>query len=232
MDSKPAVFREIAATLKSAILKGNFHDGTPFPTEHELSARFQVTRTTVRRALELLVQEGLVLKGQGRRIQVTLKPLTRTSWNFSSFSEGMRAMNDVPSSRVDAAECLDTPEGPVFHLVRTRGIVRGRDVQYLTREDSTVPLSIFPGIYEHDFAAESLYEVMRRDYGIYPCRGFSTLKAVAADESVARDFRVSAGTPLIEATQQITDASDRVIETVIITYAPELKIRIARDAGH
>ena len=232
MDSKPAVFREIAATLKSAILKGNFHDGTPFPTEHELSARFQVTRTTVRRALELLVQEGLVLKGQGRRIQVTLKPLTRTSWNFSSFSEGMRAMNDVPSSRVDAAECLDTPEGPVFHLVRTRGIVRGRDVQYLTREDSTVPLSIFPGIYEYDFAAESLYEVMRRDYGIYPCRGFSTLKAVAADESVARDFRVSAGTPLIEATQQITDASDRVIETVIITYAPELKIRIARDAGH
>ena len=232
MDSKPAVFREIAATLKSAILKGNFQDGTPFPTEHELSARFQVTRTTVRRALELLVQEGLVIKGQGRRIQVTLKPLTRTSWNFSSFSEGMRAMNDVPSSRVDAAECLDTPEGPVFHLVRTRGIVRGRDVQYLTREDSTVPLSIFPGIYEHDFAAESLYEVMRRDYGIYPCRGFSTLKAVAADESVARDFRVSAGTPLIEATQQITDASDRVIETVIIPYAPELKIRIARDAGH
>ena len=167
MDSKPAVFREIAATLKSAILKGNFQDGTPFPTEHELSARFQVTRTTVRRALELLVQEGLVIKGQGRRIQVTLKPLTRTSWNFSSFSEGMRAMNDVPSSRVDAAECLDTPEGPVFHLVRTRGIVRGRDVQYLTREDSTVPLSIFPGIYEHDFAAESLYEVMRRDYGIF-----------------------------------------------------------------
>ena len=146
---------------------GSYHIGLedlPY-FENSLAQKYNVSRATLRKALEILKNEGLIEKSQGKRVQITLSKLKRTSWNFSSFSEGLRAMHDEPYSRVDVNEIVqDKNNGEeFFHLKRTRGIKRGENIQYLTQEDSYVPLSLFPNINQHDFAKESLYEVMRKD---------------------------------------------------------------------
>ncbi|MBU3826599.1 MAG: GntR family transcriptional regulator [Candidatus Anaerobiospirillum merdipullorum] len=221
----------IALTLRREILQGLW-DERPFATEQELSTRFHVTRTTVRRALDRLKEEGLIIKHQGKRLQIALQPLKRTSWNFSSFSESMRSRHDTPYSRVDVAQIEELADGTYFHLVRTRGICRARSVQYLTREDSHLPLNLFPHVERFDFATLSLYDIMRREYHIYPTRGLSRLTAILPDDSLCRDFAITAQQPLLQAHQEICDQEGRLIERVIITYAPSLEICIARDAGH
>lgn len=226
-------YPRIAEDLKSAILKGVYDNKEhPFPSENALAQRYGVSRSTLRKALDLLKREGLIEKSQGRRVQVSLNKLHLTSWNFSSFSEGLKALNDEPYSRVDEAEVVEVNGETFFHLRRTRGVKRGLTVQFLTLEDSWVPYRLFPRIELHNFAEESLYEVMRREYRIYPCKGVSTITALSADDALSRDFDVPLGTALVQAKQAITDLNDRVIEKVTIIYAPELEIRLVRDAGH
>lgn len=225
----------IANKLKQEILNGTFNNKDKlFPSENSLAQKYNVSRATLRKALEILKNEGLIEKSQGKRVQITLSKLKRTCWNFSSFSEGLRAMHDEPYSRVDINEIVqDKNNGEeFFHLKRTRGIKRGENIQYLTQEDSYVPLSLFPNINQHDFAKESLYEVMRKDYNIYPYKGVSRISAINANEKLASDFEVNLGQALVIAHQEITDLNDRLIEKVTITYAPELEIKLARDAGH
>ena len=112
-------------------MQGDFKDGGVFPSESELTKRFQVTRTTVRHDLDLLVNEGLLLKSQGRRNRVRIRKITKTTWNFASFSEGMRSSHEIPVSKVCKAEIVTTDEGMFFNLVRLRGIDRSAKVQFM-----------------------------------------------------------------------------------------------------
>ena len=97
----------IANKLKQEILNGTFNNKDKlFPSENSLAQKYNVSRATLRKALEILKNEGLIEKSQGKRVQITLSKLKRTSWNFSSFSEGLRAMHDEPYSRVDVNEIV------------------------------------------------------------------------------------------------------------------------------
>ena len=226
-----AAYRIIAAALRQDILSGRC-DHAPFPSEQELRARFAVTRTTVRRALDLLVQDGLIRKQQGRRISLCFTPQKRRSWNFTSLTETLRAQHEVPCSRVDLAQLESVNGRRVFHLVRTRGFQRAGAVQYLTHEDSMLPCERFAQIERFDFAQHSLYAVMREHYQIFPCRGESVLSAVLPSPELCAAFKIEALQPLICARQTIFDAEDRVIEEVTISYSPYFEISIARAAGH
>lgn len=226
------IYTAIAAKLRQQILQGDFKNGAVFPSESELTKRFQVTRTTVRHALELLVDEGLLAKSQGRRNRVQISKITKTTWNFASFSEGMRSAHEIPFSKVCKAEVIAGDEGRFFNLVRLRGIKRISGIQFMTYENTMVPLDLFPGIDRFDFSAVSLYETMRKEYGIYPFKGESQIFAVVADEFLAKNFSVAKGAPLVKAVQSICDREGRCVEKVSIVYAPELVIKLTQDAGH
>ena len=226
------IYTAIAAKLRQQILKGDFKDGALFPSEAELTKRFQVTRTTVRHALALLVNEGLLLKSQGRRNRVQIRKISKTTWNFASFSAGMRSAHEIPVSKVCKAEIITSDDGKYFNLVRLRGIDRLSGLQFMTYEDTKVPLKLFPKIDRFDFSVASLYETMREEYGIYPFKGESQISAVLADEFLAKNFAVAEGSPLVKAVQSIFDREGRLVEKVSIVYAPELIIKLTQDAGH
>ena len=226
------IYTVIAAKLRQQIMQGDFKDGGVFPSELELTKRFQVTRTTVRHALDLLVNEGLLLKSQGRRNRVRIRKITKTTWNFASFSEGMRSSHEIPVSKVCKAEIVTTDDGRFFNLVRLRGIDRTPKVQFMTYEDTKVPIELFPQIERFDFSVVSLYETMRKEYGVYPFKGESQIFAVLADKFLAKSFAVTEGYPLVKAVQSIFDREGRLVEKVSIVYAPELIIKLTQDAGH
>lgn len=102
----------------------------------------------------------------------------------------------------------------------------------MTYEDTKVPLKLFPKIDRFDFSVVSLYETMRKEYGIYPFKGESQISAVLADEFLAKNFAVAKGSPLVKACQSIFDREGRLVEKVSIVYAPELVIKLTQDAGH
>jgi DNA-binding GntR family transcriptional regulator len=98
------LYEQVAAVLRGAIMRGELEPGKSIPSEAELKAQHGVSRDTVRKALGILTQEGLITAGQGRvRYVRAYAPLR---WTLSSF-EGKdrsilrtRLMLGVPRSLV------------------------------------------------------------------------------------------------------------------------------------
>lgn len=95
-----ALWRQIAGRLQHDIAAGVYVPGGRLPTEADLSARFDVNRHTVRRALEELSRDGLVRVEQGRGTFVTEDVLEYTVEPRTRFSEWIRKHNKEPSGRV------------------------------------------------------------------------------------------------------------------------------------
>lgn len=226
------MYIHISKILRGEILSGKFEENSVFPSENELTKRFNVTRMTIRHAVNVLVREGLLIKQQGKRIRVSLSKIKITSWNFRSFTDCMRAQNTEPVSKVLSFKEVTIDGIAYYELTRIRGIQQGHNIQYLTKEVSCVSRELFPDITKYDFSTASLYEVMRVNYNIYPCTGQSNLTAEICDAELSEMFGIASGSAIIKAHQTIFDTLDRVIEIVDIYHSPYLEIKFSRECGH
>jgi len=68
------LFQQIADDLRESINRGNYSEGTPLPSETALMAEYDVSRMTVRQALDLLKGEGLITSEHGRGVFIRTRP--------------------------------------------------------------------------------------------------------------------------------------------------------------
>ena len=142
-------YQEIFNDLQEKILNGSYLAGVLLPTEKELQDQYKVSRDTVRKALRLLTEKGLIQKVQGRGSQVLKQELLNfpvsglTSYKELVDSLGPNSQTRVISldlMTVDEQTALQTgfPEGSqVWKLLRTRsidGIVSVLDLDYLAKD--------------------------------------------------------------------------------------------------
>jgi GntR family trehalose operon transcriptional repressor len=142
-------YQEIFNDLQEKILNGSYLAGVLLPTEKELQDQYKVSRDTVRKALRLLTEKGLIQKVQGRGSQVLKQELLNfpvsglTSYKELVDSLGLNSQTRVISldlMTVDEQTALQTgfPEGSqVWKLLRTRsidGIVSVLDLDYLAKD--------------------------------------------------------------------------------------------------
>lgn len=109
---EPPLFERIADELRNRIGSGDFPPGTKLPAEQEIAEHHQVSRDTVRRALTVLTQEGLLSagRGQGR----TVRSHERLRWHPGSF-ERTSARKDLPGSGHDAWQADVIAQGHAPH---------------------------------------------------------------------------------------------------------------------
>ena len=142
-------YQEIFNDLQEKILNGSYLAGVLLPTEKELQDQYKVSRDTVRKALRLLTEKGLIQKVQGRGSQVLKQELLNfpvsglTSYKELVDSLGLNSQTRVISldlMTVDEQTALQTgfPEGSqVWKLLRTRsidGVVSVLDLDYLAKD--------------------------------------------------------------------------------------------------
>jgi DNA-binding GntR family transcriptional regulator len=82
VDARP-LYEQVAAALRAAIEQGELQPGSAVPSEADLRERHNVSRDTVRKALALLAQEGLITSGQGKARYV--RAYSPLRWSLSSF---------------------------------------------------------------------------------------------------------------------------------------------------
>lgn len=196
--------------LKTLILReieaGRWKPDQQLPTEEQLSARFHVSKITVRQALRELSNAGWVRREQGRGTFVQKPALEEGPRKLTSFTDEMRNHGIVATSQVldksviaappDIASKLEIPVAdPVFRLRRLRladGVPMGIQTTFL-------PLALVPGIEETKFTDVSLYSVLRSRYGLHPGHAKETLVAVVVNTEEAALLRVPQGSPALAA---------------------------------
>ncbi|SEM69329.1 GntR family transcriptional regulator [Streptacidiphilus jiangxiensis] len=160
------LFRRIADALRDAILSGELAPGEPIPSEHELAARFETTRVTVRKAIALLKADGLLATQQGKPTTVRPRPAvqmltTGANWrrrrstgeanyNAEAAAQGhvarqeLRSVEHVPMPAEISAR-FDVPEGTPAIVRRLRYLVDDEPMQlvnayYLAARFSGTPV--------------------------------------------------------------------------------------------
>ena len=166
-------YQEIFNGLQEKILNGSYLAGVLLPTEKELQDQYQVSRDTVRKALRLLTEKGLIQKVQGRGSQVLKQELLNfpvsglTSYKELVDSLGLNSQTRVISldlMTVDEQTALQTgfPEGSqVWKVLRTRsidGVVSVLDLDYLAKD-------CVPNLTQ-EIAQTSIYAYLEEDLGL------------------------------------------------------------------
>lgn len=221
------LYIQLYRILRKRILDGEYKQGDKIPSESELMKIFQTTRGTVRNALSLLTSEGMVEQVRGKGTFVKLQQLKYSIWNFGGFTDYLKSRNEVAVSKVLDQKTVSVDGVDYFKLVRARGIKKEQAVRYLTVDTSLLPVSLFPGLDRYDFGKESLYRVMKQDYGVIPTRAEISLSVEPVSDRVKDILQEDRSrTALLKAEGSVFDQNNAEIEKVSIIYSSSVEFKI------
>ena len=202
--AKIPAYKEMYRTLKREILEGEYSVGELLPTETRLGVRFQASRTTVRRAMNMLAQEGFVRMKQGYGT-VVLDCKARQKMNrITSVSETLQKKgHHVTARRIEAdirpaslhiAKMLGIREDtPVVRLQRLVDM----DGKPLAIMKNYIPVALVPGIENSLKEIPSLYQYLEDRYGIIIQAAQDNYSARNASAEEAELLDVPEGTALL-----------------------------------
>ena len=205
------------------------------PSERELSARFGLSRMTVRQSVDHLVSEGRLYRVQGKGTFVA-RPKIEMPLRLASFTEDMRARGLEPGSR-DLDRRTDSASA---HLARTLNISPGEPVHVIERlrtadgipmavERSHIPESVAPGLADESLAGRSLYDVLASTYHVLLDRGDQTIEAGIADPTDAGLLDLPQGSAVL-LLQRRSFAGDTPVEFAVSTYrADRYQLHVALE---
>jgi GntR family transcriptional regulator, N-acetylglucosamine utilization regulator len=192
------------------------------PSERELMATYDVSRATVRKAIDGLVADGLLTRVHGRGTFVS-RPRLESRLHLASFSQDMRRRGLTPSTRLLAIE-LDLPS---VEVTKALGLAKGEKAWRLDRvrladgepialENGWHPAALLPGLDRHDLGG-SLYELLAEEYGLLIDTAEQTLWGESADDVIAARLDAPVNTPLL-VFRRVSSAGGRPIEYVVSRY--------------
>ena len=195
--STQPLYQQLQRALREAIDKRVFGPDEALPAERQLATELAVSRITVRKAIDGLVSEGLLVKrpGSGNFIN------TRIEKNFAkltSFSEDMRARGRTPRSVwLKRSEGTVTPEEALrLRLSPGAAVYRFNRIRYaddipMCLEYATVVASCLPSL---EAVGMSMYEALE-DAGNRPARALQRLSAILLNPEQARLLDSKDGDP-------------------------------------
>ena len=206
MDSVLPKYHMVKLDLENRIHTQEFKIGDMLPSESMLMKRYGVSRITVRKALEDLVQEGTIyrIQGKGTFVQDTSQSKEGKYRNCVSCSDLLRSFNLKPTRRVISREIIPCPEDVAERL----RIKPGRQVLLYERiyygdDDpaiygkSYISLEHLPGFEQYDLAESSMMRVIEEDYHQQVYKFDRKLRAVSATNEIAKKLQVLTGFPLL-----------------------------------
>jgi GntR family transcriptional regulator len=195
------LYRQVREVLVKRIADGVWQAGQMLPSEPEIAAGLGVSPGTVRKALDEMAAENLVVRRQGRGTYVARHDDARILFQFFKVvpDSGER---EFPDSRclgvhlgpdAEAAAMLDLAASePIVRLDRLR-LLGGR---VCVLERICLPGALFPGLETREIP-NNLYEFYSTVFGVTIGRGTERLKAVAASPEAAGHLGVKEGEPLL-----------------------------------
>src|ERR1700733_15035261 len=209
----PSLYEHVESVLAGDIADGSLSPDARLPSEDGLVERFKVSRTTVRKAIQNLIERGLVEVRRGKGTFVTQPKITQELTELTGFVEDMQALGRSPTARlldkriVAADEAVARqlavgPGTPVFRLRRVRladGVAMSFDETYLPRD-------IGEKVADNDLEAEPVFALLEKKYDTPLVEAEYKLEAAAADLAAAEALQVPTGSPifLIERTSYTT----------------------------
>lgn len=220
MPNAVPLYQRLYHELKASIEGGAYAEGDQFPTEQQLERDFAVSRVTVRRAVEMLRDEGLLTRMQGSG---TFVHLPKDACRFRPDDTLYTFFDDCQRQRVRAGVTLlerdvmrPSAQDRAFFGMRPNDLVlylrrvATADDLPVMEERISVPYDGFEALLSTPFDNRSLYDVLRQTAGrVVSQVHHRTVEAVAATRAQALLLKVDEGSPLLKTSTYYLDTHDR-----------------------
>lgn len=218
--SRLPLYDQIQRNIRQLILDGHLREGQIMPSEWELAELYDVSRLTVRKALDELVHQRWLRKRQGVGTFVTRPKIASIAPDKLSFTQQMLAIGRTPSSRL--LSCKRVPatahiasllgleaKAPLVEIVR----IRLADGQPILLECSSLPYHRFPDLLDCPLLESgSLYAFLAERYGVEITRMEQRLKPVLLTAEQARLLDAPEGSPSIRSDILAYSHRDEAVE--------------------
>lgn len=203
-DYKLPKYYQVKKTIVEKIDNDKFVIGQLIPSERELMVMFDVSRITVRKAIEELEQEGYLYKVQGKGTYVKGDQNSQDLISITSCTQDVIRLGMKPSRKVLYSKVMPADKkrqrklsigdnDKVFFLSR----IYYADNEPINYTKTYLPYRLFEGIEQYDFSRESLYEVLEKKYGVALSRAVRSIEAIIAHDEIAEYLDVEEGVPLL-----------------------------------
>jgi GntR family transcriptional regulator len=199
------LYKEVKLRLTRGLVEGEWKSGEAIPSETRLAGRFAVSIGTIRKAIDELVAEQILVRQQGRGTFVATHTEDRTAFYFFHIA-GKEGPRELPAHELlafrrakadlEAERALGLERGARVCVMRNVLTLSGTPV---VLDDITIPVERFPGLDEAALSGRdgTIYGLYEARYRINVVRISERLSAVPAEADVAEILGVKARTPVL-----------------------------------
>jgi GntR family transcriptional regulator len=199
------LYRQIKNLIVADLEKGEWKPGELIPSEQELALRFQVSQGTVRKAVDELAAENLLVRRQGKGTYVGTHHEPRAQFRFLRIvpdeGEAVTAQSRFLECKrqratAEVASLLELKTGDAVVFIRR---VLSFESEPVVLDDIWLPGTLFKGLTAERLAEYHgpLYGLFESEFGTRMIRAEERLRAVAAADVACVNLRIAEGTPLL-----------------------------------
>ncbi|MDF2484669.1 MAG: yvoA [Herbinix sp.] len=206
------------------IKSGKLKEGEKMPTEEEICELFNISRITVRRALDGLQQDGYIYKQQGKGSFVMMKKTGFQLNHLKGFTEEMKTLGKVPSSEIitfdivtpkeKVAEVLNIDKSQKIYLLERLRLADGVPIAI---ERVHLPFYRFPTLRNANLK-DSLYEILQYQFGCESYKGVQEIHAGLASEEEAKLLQIAPSCAVLHINRTTYEQDGAAYEYVESTY--------------
>ncbi len=208
------LYQQLADIIREDILCGKYKADQQIPTEYELSDIYNVSRSTVRKAIESLVKDSLLVKIHGKGTFVAPPQIKNRRNTFYSSTKSMEMLGKtVESTVLDTS--LTAPDTSIFNFFactrEDEKVITIRRLRFLDGSPLCLETLYFPmrllNLLQEDFSL-SLYDILQNKYDLSPTSGDRNIEICYATEEEARLLRVPRQSALMLIRDYVQDQND------------------------
>jgi len=220
------LYQQIKALILGSLQAGEWKPGEAIPSENDLAARFKVSQGTVRKAIDELANENLLVRRQGKGTFVATHHEDRVHFRF------LRLVPDngephYPKSKILDCKRLRAPAeiARLLDLKSGDAVIQIERILYFSQEATVYEEIWLPGTTFKGLSVERLvewrgpmYALFETEFGTHMVRATERLRAVAADDLSAKHLGVDQNTPLLAVERVSYTYGERPVEVRKAVY--------------
>lgn len=214
------LYQQIKALITQGLQSGEWKPGELIPSEIELAARFKVSQGTVRKAIDELSAENLVVRRQGKGTFVATHHEARAQFRFLRLAPD-QGVPHYPENRIIEVKRMRAPA----EVARALDMKSGDSVVYIRRvqafdgvptilEELWLPGQIFKGLTAERLNEYkgTMYALFETEFGTHMIRAAEQIRAVSAEPAAAELLQIQVGVPLLGVERVSYTYGDKPVE--------------------
>lgn len=213
------IYRQLYSSFKAAILSRELPNLTELPREEAVCSLVGISRVIVRRAYQLLIDEGLVIRERGKSPVVYRRPHITIPTAQLYRVDAYIAHQYPLTRRIVVSEHLSADDGfkivgDHYHVL----VVGCADGIPVYRQDAYLPVAKYPRFHRHELSAQSILDLVRGIYGYRIAQSKNYTMQRSLSKLDAKLFNLEAQTPMMRTESTFTDDQGELLALIETIY--------------